>query len=145
MRINLDEKILRHKIEEFKNPPPKDKTVIATISHSKVLDGKYFYGGRDKIVKKESIYRQLIKRKNYPFIVCVDAQEIELYSFYNDFTDFFIADGKNGYFYTDLDFGQNVSGLFVLVPFDGYKYIPNPNAINKLHPNNLEGLFKMCD
>lgn len=145
LRINLDEKVIINKIEEFKNPPPKDSTIIANVTHSKVLDGKYFYGAIDKIAKKEISYRQLIESNNFPFVVCVDCFEIELFTFYNDFTDFFIGGGKNGYFQKNIKFGENVSGLFVLVPFEGYKFLNNPNATNKLFPDNQEGLLKLCD
>lgn len=145
LKINLDEKVITNKIEKFKKPPPKDETIIATVTYSKALDGKYFYGARDKIVKKEISYRQLIESENFPFVVCVDCSEIELFTFYNDFTDFFIADGKNGYFQKDIKFGQNVSGLFVLLPYEEYKFIYNPNASNKLFPDNQQGLLKLCD
>lgn len=145
LRINLDENALIEKINNFKESSLKDQSSIAAMTFSKRMDGEYFYGAQDKIVKKEATYRELIKTGKYPFIICVDCSEIKLFTFYNDFWDFFIADGRHGYFFRNEDFGQNVTGLFVLVPLEGYKYIENPRSKNKLNQVNYANILSICD
>ncbi len=145
VRINRHEQELLTKIDEFKNPQNQDENIIATVKNSGVLDGKYFYGNIDKIGKKEIAYREILQKKNYSFVICVDSSEIELFTFYNDFYDFFIADGKHGYFNRNPSFGKHVSAIFVQVPFDGYKIMLNANCDNKLNEQNLNAIRKMCD
>lgn len=145
VRINRKEQELLAKIDEFKTPTIQDENIVATVKHSGVVDGKYFYGNIDKISKKEIAYRKLVEEKGFSFIICVDSSEIDLFTFYNDFCDFFIADGKYGYFNRNISFGKNVSAIFIQVPFDGYKVIVNENCENKLNEQNLNAVRQMCD
>ncbi len=145
VRINRHEQELLNKIKEFKNEKSQEKNIIATAKYSGVLDGHYFYGNIDKIAKKEITYRKIIKDKNYSLIICVDSSETDLFTFYNDFLDFFVADGKHGYFNRNISFGKNVSAIFIQVPFDGYKIIVNENCNNKLNVQNLSLIRQMCD
>ncbi len=145
VRINLTEQELLDKIKNFKNPKPEDSNVIATVTYSKELDGKYFYGNIDKISKKEVAYRNIVEEMKYSLVICVDSCETGLFSFYNDFFDFFIADGRNGYFNRNIQFGKNVSAIFMQVPFHGYKVIVNENCAYKLNQQNLTAIKGICD
>ena len=145
VRINLHEQELLYKVHDFKNSKTQDKNIIATVKHSVVLDSQYFYGNIDKIAKKELVYKKIVEEKNYSLIICVDCSEIDLFTFYNDFHDFFVADGKHGYFNRNISFGKNVSAIFVLVPFDGYRIIVNENCEHKLNEQNLSAIKQMSD
>src|SRR5690606_19931014 len=145
VRINRHEQELLSKIDEFKNPLTQDNNIVATVRHSGVLDSKYFYGNIDKIAKKEAAYKRIVEEKKYSLIICVDCFEINLFTFYNDFDDFFVADGKHGYFNRNVSFAKNVSAIFMQVPFDGYKVILNEICDNKLNEQNLNAIKQLCD
>lgn len=145
VRINKNEQELLTKIDEFKTPKIQDKSIVATVKHSGVLDNQYFYGNINKIENKEIAYRKIVEEKNCSLIICVDSSEIDLFIFYNDFYDFFIADGKYGYFNRNISFGKNVSAIFIQVPYVGYKLILNENCKNKLNLQNLCAIKQLCD
>lgn len=145
VRVNTNEKDILNKIAEFKNSGTRDTNIVATIKYSGVLDGKYFYGNIDKIAKKGITYKKIIEEKGYSLIICVDCSEIERFIFYNDFYDFFVADGKHGYFNKNTSFGENVSAIFIQVPYDGYKIIVNKNCSNMLNEQNLNALKQVGD
>ena len=137
VRINLHELEMTSKIEGFISPTQADSRLVATGA-SKSLDGTYFYGALGKIEKKEIVYRPLITNGLIPFIICVYCSELTLFIFENDFFDFFLGDGKHGYFFRNKEFGENVTGIFFRDPYNQYKFIKNPIAKNKLNEGNLE-------
>jgi hypothetical protein len=78
-RINLDETEMLGRVSEFVSPPAAAPGIVAT-STSKSLHSQYFFGALGKIERKEEVYRELIKRRAIPFIICIVARHW-IYSF----------------------------------------------------------------
>ena len=135
-RLNLSELEMKAKISEFVSPPVHDSNVFATAT-TVSANSQYFFGKIDRIEAKEIAYRDLLKRHVCPFIICIDCSTLDLVIFDNDVHDFFIADGKRGYFFENREFGENVTGLFLRDPFNQYTYFNNPSAINQLDKATL--------
>jgi len=144
VRINRNQEDMLYKIAEFAMKKSDGANSVLTIKHSGTLYGEYLYGNLAKIEKKEVAYKEIVQKNNSPFIICVDTSDIELFTFYNDFHDFFIGNGTNGYFNRNLSFGKNVTALFVQDPFE-YKLIVNESSANKLNLSNLDALKQICD
>jgi hypothetical protein len=130
-RLNLSEPEMKAKISEFVSPPVHDSRMVATAT-TVSANSQYFFGKIDRIEAKEIAYRDLVKRLAFPFIICIDCSTLDLVIFDNDVHDFFIADGKRGYFFENRDFGENVTGLFLRDPFNQYTYFNNPVALHQL-------------
>jgi hypothetical protein len=135
-RINLDETEMLGRVSEFVSPSPATLGLVATSS-SKSLHSQYFFGALGKIERKEEVYRDLIKRRAIPFIICIDCSTLDLFIFENDVHDFFIADGKQGHFFAAPDFGENVTGILFRDPYNQYTFFNNPRANNQLEAATL--------
>lgn len=88
---------------------------------------EYFYGKESKLTDKEIRYRSLIDIYKNPFILCVDCSEPGLFLDYLDFEDYFIGN-KKGFFYTNKDFKENISGILIRNVWNQTLYLNNPNA-----------------
>jgi hypothetical protein len=130
-RLNLSEPEMKAKISAFVSPPPHNPDIVATVTTISA-NSQYFFGRIDRIAAKEETYRDLVKRQACPFIICIDCSTLDLVIFDNDVRDFFIGDGRHGYFFENKDFGENVTGLFLRDPFNQYTYFNNSSAINQL-------------
>jgi hypothetical protein len=146
-RLNLAEPEMVERISNFVSPPPRNPNVMATATAVSANSWKFF-GKIDRIEAKEETYRDLVRRQACPFIICIDCSTLELAIFDNDVRDFFIGDGKRGYFFENKDFGENVTGLFLRDPFNQYTYFNNPCALNQLDEatlsffaGSLQGIF----
>ena len=135
-RFNLSEAEMTAKISDFVSPVVSDPNIVG-IARSFSGNGQYFYGKIDRIEAKEVKYRDLIKKFACPYIICIDCSTLDLFIFADNVYDFFIADGRHGYFFENKDFGQNVTGLLFRDPYNQYIYINNPIALNKLDEATL--------
>lgn len=142
LRLNLQYDLTQKQIEEFKNQyrnRDKPKTPVFESYSSGEMNMEYFYAKKSKLTDKEFRYRSLVDNCKSPFILCVDCSEPKLFLDYLDFDDYFIG-GKKGFFYTDKDFGKNVSGILIRTMWNQTLFLNNPNALHKVQIDALRDL-----
>lgn len=146
LRINTEESELKEQIENLKKIRKfqKENTGERLVMHSrtKVMSSAYLYGAQSKLVAKEIKYRDIIVTKKVPLIVCV-ACTLDTYLDSLDFFDFLIGHSKRGFFYTDSNFGNNVTGILIRTYYGEFTYFHNELAENKLSSKNSDHFDKI--
>lgn len=130
LRLNLHDTLMQEKIRELKERylnRDKPKTNVFKSYSSGTMSMEYFYGKESRLTDKEIRYRSLIDIYKNPFILCVDCSEPGLFLDYLDFEDYFIGN-KKGFFYTNKDFKENISGILIRNVWNQTLYLNNPNA-----------------
>jgi len=141
LRINPPEEKILQRLEEgkelkrFRNENPG--VPIFLSSGVQTLSSEYCYSHQSKFTQKEIAYRDIIIQHKLPLILCVAST---LDTFLNDLDvfDFLIAHNKRGFFYTDQDFGRNITGVLMRTYYGQFVYFNNEFAQNKLNAQNLE-------
>ncbi|MCO5241232.1 MAG: hypothetical protein M9904_14370 [Chitinophagaceae bacterium] len=141
LRLNTPEDECRNTIEESRQQRYFQKqnpgVPIITQSPVKTISLEYLSGGQSKMKAKEEKYRHVIEKHQLPFIICV-APMIETFLSELDFADFLL--GNRGFFATDENFGQNVTGVLLRSYFGPFFYYNNDQAIFQLTARNRAAL-----
>lgn len=144
-RLNPNEKefLQRIKLENsiskiLREHPDAQVGTIPSIGGPKWSSAEYFGNAKSKLAKKEKDYRDIIESHKIPFIICIAPSSDTNIMPLNVF-EFLIGNVRSGFFYTDKDFGKNVTGV-LLRPFIRMNeiYFHNENAENKLNAVNEE-------
>ena len=142
LRLNLTDSLMYEKVKDLReryiNRDRPQKPEIE-IRASGEMSMRYFYGKESKLTDKESKYRSLIVTKRQPFILCIDCSESRLFLDYLDFQDYFIG-AENGFFYTDKNFGENISGILIRTMWNEILFLNNPNALFAIESETLQYL-----
>ncbi|HEY8660688.1 MAG TPA: hypothetical protein VIL78_16745 [Hanamia sp.] len=142
LRLNLHNCLMEEKIKELKERyinRDKPKAPIMTSYSSGTMDMENFYGKESKLTDKEFKYRSLTTNYKHPFILCIDCSEPRLFLDYLDFEDYFIG-GNKGLFYTNRDFGENVSGILIRNMWNQTLFLNNPNAAHTIKNETVQNL-----
>ncbi|HTE33594.1 MAG TPA: hypothetical protein VK666_24600 [Chryseolinea sp.] len=99
---------------------------IVEYDEAKIIDTAFLCGAQSKLQYKEIKYRNIIQRRQLPYIICVNPS---LQTFINeiDLNDFLM--GRHGLFATDEYFGRHVTGVLLQSYFTGqWVYFLNEKA-----------------
>jgi hypothetical protein len=141
LRVNTPENEMNEQIQLIKKIKKlqKDDPSLRFKMHSKVkiMSSEYLYGAQDKLIKKENNYREITLKYNLPFIICV-ACTLDTFLGGLDFFDFLIGHAKKGFFYSDVNFGKNITGILIKSYSNEFIYFHNEHADNKLNSTNMK-------
>lgn len=106
---------------------PKIPTTLMSSAH--------FYGCESYLTQKEVRYRDTINEHKLPFIIC--PAPIFLTGIGGlDAYDSLVGHNKKGLFYSDENFGKNVTGVLLLTSWSDFFYFHNECAKYKLNEEN---------
>ncbi|RYY00935.1 MAG: hypothetical protein EOO53_20575 [Gammaproteobacteria bacterium] len=138
LRLNTSEEEYKssiaknRQVRKFQKENPATPLVIKGTT--KIISLEYLGGNQSKLVKKEETYRDIIRKHELPFIICV-APTIDTFLFELDFADFLL--GNKGFFMRCESFRRNVTGVLLNTPFGGFFYFHNAHADFQLLPENF--------
>lgn len=139
-RINVEEDELRQIYEfaeelKIHNQQNLDKPKRYMVVPPKTfLSSAYLYNHQSKITAKEKNYAPIINKYQIPFIICISPISNTYLNQYDVF-DFLIGSNKKGLFYTDHDFGRNVTGVLFEEAYEQI-YYNNENSYVTLNEQN---------
>lgn len=138
LRLNTPEEEYRENIQrsrELRRFQRENPGVpIITYGTAKSISTEFLCGAQSKLTYKEEKYREIIQKYKLPFILCV-APTLETFLSQLDFSDFLM--GKYGFFASDENFGNNVTGVLLHSYFGEFYYFHNNRAIYQLHAENM--------
>lgn len=140
LRINTEENELKGQIEiqkSIRKLNEENPERIFIHSRTKVMSSAYLYGAQSKLVAKETKYRDIVAANKMPLIICV-ACTLDTFLDSLDFYDFLIGHTNKGFFYTDKDFSNNVTGVLIRTYYNQFEYFHNEVAENKLNSKNYD-------